>query len=206
MKKLKRLIIGTDTDCGKTHMTCQWIQALKQQGRRAIALKPIATGCLVQDNQLVSEDAEKHFQFSGEKVTPMPSWYFVPPVSIHIAAKQKPVVLEDVVAYCLSHHWNDYDDVLIESAGGLMSPLTDKATWIDFLILSKIPAVLVVGMKLGCLNHALLTASVLQMHNIACGGWIANCLDPHMLSLEENITFLEKTLPYPLIRRSDMIA
>jgi dethiobiotin synthetase len=94
---------------------------------------------------------------------------------------------------------NRRDYLLIEGAGGLMAPLNDHETWLDFLTLSRIPVILVVGMRLGCLNHALLAAHALQSQNIACAGWVANCLDPNMLELEANLNTLVQRLTYPLL-------
>lgn len=200
----KYLIIGTDTDCGKTFVTCQWLQTLKQQGKTAIALKPIATGCNWQGDNLVSPDAKCHEQYSSEKISLLPPWRYFPPVSPHLAAEET-INISEVIAYCNHKEWDKYEVVLIESAGGLMSPINNDATWVDFLVQSRIPAVLVVGMKLGCLNHALLTADVLTKHGIKCTGWIANCLDPNYLYLDENIDYLKQKLEYPLLDRSDKI-
>lgn len=199
---MKRYFItGTDTDCGKTYVTNQ----LKHYFPKAAAIKPIASGCIEVDGQLVSEDAlslQKHSQFSLDEINP---WRFKPPVSPHIAAREAGalVTCQDIARFCMQWHAPGVETLLIEGAGGLMVPLNEEETWIDFLKLTQIPVIVVVGMTLGCINHALLTASVLEMHQIECAGWVANCLDPEMLFLDENKSTLINKIKWPLLANVD---
>lgn len=199
---MKRYFItGTDTDCGKTYVT----KLLKSHFPKAAAIKPVASGCMEEDGQLVSNDAlllQQHSNFSLDEINP---WRFRKPVSPHIASKEEGVILsiQDLANFCLQWEATDIETLLIEGAGGLMVPLNEDETWIDFLRLTKIPVILVVGMRLGCLNHALLTAKVLEINQIECLGWVANCLDEGMLCLEENIDTLKKRLGCPLLKVVD---
>lgn len=195
---MKRYFItGTDTDCGKTYITRKLIEAVP----KSRAIKPVASGCKRTNDGLVSSDALEllhDHKFSLDEINP---WRFKKPVSPHIAAKEEGQCLsvEALVNYCLQFEAEDCDTLFIEGAGGLMVPLNDEQTWLDFLKLSKIPVILVVGMKLGCINHALLTQTALVAHGIECAGWIANCIDPDMDALEENIVTLKRMLRVPLM-------
>ncbi|MDX1838308.1 dethiobiotin synthase [Legionella taurinensis] len=195
-------ITGTNTDCGKTYTTCQLIDFYRRQGRQVLALKPVATGCVTENGDLYSEDARllKHHAGSNEDNS---HWLFEPPISPHIAAAKAGTDMDAraILDYCLTKALTGPDLLLIEGAGGLMVPVNAKETWIDFLTLSQIPVILVVGMRLGCINHALLTAAVLKAHAIPCAGWIANCLDEHMLCLDENLHTLRETMGMPYLGR-----
>ena len=186
---MKRYFItGTDTDCGKTYVTAK----LLDYYTNSVAIKPIASGCSLINNHLVSSDAEqltKNNHLSLDEINP---WRFEHPVSPHIAAQKagKFIDVNQVASYCMNFQAPGVDTLFIEGAGGLMVPLNENHTWLDFLKITKIPVILVVGMKLGCINHALLTASVVKANEIEFAGWIANCIDPQMLSLEENINTL----------------
>ncbi len=201
-------IIGTDTDCGKTQVTCALIHALQARQHTVMALKPVASGCETIDEKLVSGDVMRLQAAQGENQHLICPWSFTLPVSPHLAAQSvgEMICLEDIVAFCQRKTWETYDYLLIEGAGGLMVPLNDQYTWIDVLQRTQIPVILVVGMRLGCINHALLTMTALQHHQIACAGWIANCLDKQMLCLEENIDTLQMKMPFPLLARVDYLA
>lgn len=190
-------ITGTDTDCGKTYVTRKLLEFVS----KSIAIKPVASGCFLHEEELISADAQQlqyHNCLSLEQINP---WRFPSPISPHIAAREQKVsiIIKELADYCLNFKMEPFETLFIEGAGGLMVPLNDKETWIDFLKLTKIPVILVVGLKLGCINHALLTASALDYYNIPCAGWIANCLYPNMLALDENIETLKEKLSFPLI-------
>lgn len=192
-------ITGTDTDCGKTFVTCELLKQLKQQGQTAFALKPVASGCLERDGLLVSEDVLRIEPYQHNNEYAICRWAFKPPVSPHIAAAQAGMTItaEAVADFCNPARFQPCDTLLIEGAGGLMVPLNPEQTWLDFLKLSRIPVIVVVGLRLGCLNHALLTARVLQHYEIPCQGWIANCLSKDMLFSDENIALLQQQMGMP---------
>ena len=199
---MKRFFItGTDTDCGKTYTTCELLLYLKKRGKRAIGIKPVASGCVLQDLHWVSEDAralEQQSAFMVERTLP---WRFKEPVSPHLAAKAEGVLVttKSIAEYCADAEAVSPDYLFIEGAGGLMAPLNSKDTWLDFLIENQIPVILVVGMRLGCLNHALLTELALATYGITCAGWIANALDKDMLLLKENRETLQEKMRSPLL-------
>lgn len=195
---MKRYFItGTDTDCGKTYATRSLIQALP----KALALKPVASGCMEVDGKFISTDAQQLQKDKGMSLDEINPWRFKMPVSPHIAAHNAGVQLSvaEIASYCLKFQPEGVEQIFIEGAGGLMVPLNDEETWVDFLQITKIPVILVVGMKLGCINHALLTEATLVTHNIPCVGWIANCIAPKMEALSANIATLTKKLASPLI-------
>ncbi|CEG56842.1 dethiobiotin synthase [Legionella fallonii] len=195
---MKRYFItGTDTDCGKTYVTSQLVNFFANTA----AIKPVASGCSFIDGQLVSADAQQLQQNSRLSLDVINPWRFKSPVSPHIAAKEDGVELSisEIADHCLNLQITGIDNLLIEGAGGLMVPLNDKETWIDFLTQTEIPVILVVGMKLGCINHALLTETALKVNKINCAGWIANCFNSEMLALAENIETLKRMLHVPLL-------
>lgn len=195
---MKRYFItGTDTDCGKTYVTTSFLKIVP----KSKAIKPIASGCIEIDGELVSADAkeiQKQCNLSLDQINP---WRFKAPISPHIAAKQEGIKVsaKEIANYCANFPADDSEVLFIEGAGGLIVPLNDEETWLDFLKIAEIPVILVVGMKLGCINHALLTETAMKVNNIHCVGWVANCLDPEMKALTQNIDMLKSKLKFPLI-------
>lgn len=197
---MKRYFItGTDTDSGKTYVT----SALLDYFPNSAAIKPVASGCIEVDEHLISSDAQQIQKTRGLSLEQINPWRFKSPVSPHIAAREEGVELsaQEIADYCLGFRLLNPDDniLFIEGAGGLLVPLNETETWLDFLLISEIPVILVVGMKLGCINHALLTEAVLKTNGVSCVGWIANCLDNHMDALRENIDTLTNKLELPLL-------
>lgn len=198
------LIMGTDTGCGKTHVTRLLLEDIQAtQKCSVIALKPVASGCDVIDGQLINDDALRLAGGDLQKAKMICGWPLAEPIAPHLAAAHDGVCLsaKNIVAFCQQPLFSPYDIVLVEAAGGVMVPLNEQETWLDVIKLVHAPVIFVVGMRLGCINHALLTMELFQTHGIECCGWIANCLDPHMLALEENIETLCQRLPWPLLHR-----
>ena len=194
-------ILGTDTDCGKTHATCKLVLAAREKQHKVMALKPVASGCNVEHGRLVSPDVLRLQQALNDHTTELCPWRFSAPISPHLAAALENEVLSiDAIAnFCMSDKWDNFDVVFIEGAGGLMVPLNGLVTWVDFLKKTGLPVILVVGLRLGCINHALLTHAVLQLNSIECVGWIANMLDPKMLAQADNIKTLKASMDIPLL-------
>ncbi len=195
-------IVGTDTDCGKTYVTCELVRVLQHNNYQVKAIKPVASGCSESNGQWCNEDAMKLArlqQLNPEDISP---WVFHLPVSPHIAAAKEGRVVsaKQIAEYCQNNQTLPLDYLLIEGAGGLIVPLNAEETWLDVLAQCHIPVILVVGMKLGCINHALLTAVAFKANHIQCAGWIANCLTPSMLFVKENIETLAYKLPFPLLQ------
>ncbi|MGQ3892247.1 dethiobiotin synthase [Legionella sp. CNM-4043-24] len=196
-------ITGTDTDCGKTYVCCQLLDYLHQSGKRALALKPVASGAVERQGQWINDDIERLRKHNPQSSPAINAWLYADPISPHLAAQRRGERLSasEVAEFCNDEHFSGYDCVLIEGAGGLMVPLNESETWLDLLAMTAMPVILVVGIRLGCINHALLTDAVLRMQNIPCLGWIANCLDPDMQALDENIQSLSDRLSMPLLGR-----
>ena len=194
-------ITGTDTDCGKTYVTAALLDYLRQQQVSAKALKPVASGCREENGEWVNDDIQRLEHANGGKAAPIHRWLMRSPIAPHLAAKEEGF---SISAAKIKTFWEEYpkeglDYLLLEGAGGLFVPLNEQETWVDFLVQSHIPVILVVGMRLGCINHALLTSYALIKHHIPCHGWIANFIDPHMLEQTQNLATLQQWLHYPLL-------
>lgn len=194
---MKRFFItGTDTDSGKTYSTCALLDYL---GSQAVAVKPVASGCIDTPEGLVSEDALAIQQHTNPDLPDINPWRFAAPVSPHIASRHNPLSLEAIADYCLNFSSQTAEILFIEGAGGLMVPLTDTEFWTDFLKRTQIPVILVVGIRTGCINHALLTQIALHFHQIPLAGWIANQIDPQVLAWDDNIATLRSHIKAPLM-------
>ncbi len=203
----KLFITGTDTNCGKTYATCKLINYLNANKITTHAIKPVASGCTEQDEHLFNED-EILLQLEQNNLGEITPWKYKSPVSPHIAALRENQFIDicKVIDFCNNfHNQHKFKTLLIEGAGGLLVPLNEKQTWLDFLIQSRIPVVLVIGMRLGCINHSLLTEAVLKNSAIETFGWIANCIDPDMLELEANIETLKNKLKTPFLGKIDYL-
>lgn len=194
-------ITGTDTDCGKTYVTCQLADWLLMQDCRVQVLKPVASGCILQDGELFNEDVMKLQACNRDDSLPVNQWRYLPAIAPHFAAAQQGdrLCAADIAEFCKRSFSTDKDYGLVEGAGGLQVPLNESETWLNFLQLTKFSVILVVGMRLGCLNHALLTDYVLRANNLPCAGWIANGIVKDMPLLEENITDLATRMHMPLL-------
>lgn len=193
------LITGTDTGVGKTLVSCALLHALAAQGKRAVGFKPVAAGCDESDH---NEDAlqlraASNVLVSYGQVNP---YCFVHPVAPHIAARNSGVRIE------LSRILTTYrelagqaDEVVVEGAGGFMVPLNEKKDSADLAVELGLPVIVVVGMRLGCLNHALLTMRVIADYQLECAGWVANVLDADMPVLQQNIDALRERIAAPLL-------
>lgn len=183
-------ITGTDTGIGKTYVACKLIKQYIAQGYKVVGMKPVAAGCDLIDGQWMNEDVKLLSEASNveapiELVNPYALRSAIAP---HIAAEQEGVVIDfGVIADAYSKLQAVADIVIVEGAGGLLVPLNQEKTILDLIKYLDIPAILVVGMRLGCLNHALLTNEVLKHDNVAIHGWVANILDTKMPVLQQNI-------------------
>ncbi|WP_119343176.1 dethiobiotin synthase [Facilibium subflavum] len=192
-------IIGTDTEVGKTYVTVKLLQQLNSAGFLSCGLKPIASGAFLKGNQWVNEDALAIQQSASVKldyklINPV---VYQPAIAPHIAASEinddlNVAKVTKLIQSTLAQV--NADITLIEGAGGLLTPLNHQQGYDEVFKALNIPVIMVVGMKLGCINHALLTAKSLQQSDIPCIGWIANCIDPDMQVLSENVQTLKKML------------
>lgn len=191
-------ITGTDTDAGKTYVSRLLLAGLKAQNIPAIGLKPIAAGT---DQDGKNADAKALQALSAvtlpyEWVNPV---LLQMPAAPHLAAlnEQKLLDISVVDQQLVDTSTLPVKVRLIEGAGGWLLPLDKELYLADWVIQQQLPVILVVGMKLGCLNHAMLTARELQRSGVDVLGWVANIIDPAMLLLAENIADLTQRLPWP---------
>lgn len=197
-------ITGTDTEIGKTQVTCALLNTLNKKNIKTAGMKPVASGAELDNERLVNEDAMKLIQassvkFAYELVNP---YVFKEPASPHISARleNRQIDLDKVVS-CYKEIDSQTDFVAVEGVGGWLAPLSDANTVADMANSLELPVVMVVGMRLGCLNHALLTAQHIQQSNLKLVGWIANCVENKFPYLNENIKTLVARIDAPLIGR-----
>lgn len=199
-------VTGTDTDVGKTFCSCTLLWAARQKGLITGAVKPIAAGCNVTPLGLRNEDALNlkasiTLPMDYDTINPIA---LLPPIAPHVAAKmaKKVVTAGDVVDSVELAFQQSAQLWLVEGAGGWRVPINLQETMADVAKALNLPVIMVVRMKLGCLNHALLTAEAIINDGLPLAGWIANCPDPtEMPYLEDNLTCLQQAIPAPLLGR-----
>ena len=192
-------IAGTDTNVGKTFVTCALLHGLREQGITAIGMKPVAAGT---DEQGKNDDVEALMTFSAE-IAPRElcnPYCFNEAIAPHIAAEKAHVKIE-IAPITLAFHalCQQANVVLVEGVGGFCVPLSATLTTADLARALNVPVILVVGMRLGCINHALLTAEAIRARGLTLAGWIANQIDAAMPCFEENLTALKERMHAPLL-------
>jgi len=192
-------ITGTDTGVGKTLISCALLHALAARGKRVAGFKPIAAGC---DADGKNDDAKalraaSTMELTCEQVNP---YCFHQAMAPHLAARNEGVQID------LSRILTSYqelsrqaDEVIVEGAGGFVVPLNDRQTSADLAQDLGLPVILVVGMRLGCLNHALLTVRAIADYQLECAGWVANVSNADTPALRENIEALRERIAAPLL-------
>jgi len=195
-------VTGTDTGVGKTVVSCALLHLLRARGQRAVGMKPVASGCTRTPRGLVNEDVEALLQAGepGLRAEDINVYRFEAPVAPHIAAARAGarIDLQAIVAR-QRHLAARHDAVVVEGAGGWLVPLGDCATFADLALALGLPVVLVVGLRLGCINHALLSAESIGRHGLPLVGWVANSIDPQMACAQENLDTLRARLAAPLL-------
>ena len=192
-------ITGTDTDCGKTYMAIKIIKKLISEGYKVAGFKPIASGCYTKNGILYNSDAMQlqaasNIELEYEIINPI---RFEEPIAPHIAAMNDNFKLtKDVLISTISEQLSlsDADFNIIEGAGGWLLPLNYQETMAEVVKELDLSVILVVGMRLGCLNHALLTMESIKNYNVKLLGWAANNIDCDFLYMDENIKSVEKLL------------
>jgi dethiobiotin synthetase len=195
-------ITGTDTGVGKTFVTCALLHTLKAQGIAAIGMKPIAAGGEMTPDGLLNEDVETLHVASGVKLRSedLVCYLLSEPIAPHIAAANEDIDIDlDVIRQRFDQLAELADMVLVEGVGGFMVPLGDSINTADLAQDLDLPVILVVGMRLGCLNHALLTQEAILARGLTLAGWVANQIDPHMAELDANVEALEERIRAPLL-------
>ncbi|MGD2118801.1 MAG: dethiobiotin synthase [Chromatiales bacterium] len=195
-------VTGTDTGCGKTRVSVALMQVLQQRGLQVMGMKPVAAGAELVDGQLRNEDALLLQQQASRAVAYglVNPYVFEAAIAPHLAAAKSGVAIDpDVIVESCRQLAESADVLVVEGAGGWRVPLGEDVDLSDLPKKLQLPVILVVGMKLGCINHARLTAESIQQDGLDLVGWIANQIDPDMPSLQANIETLRQYLPAPCL-------
>lgn len=203
MKPRGVFVAGTDTGVGKTLVAAALLHQAAASGLRCAGVKPVAAGCERQGGRWVNEDAlllqaAATLPLDYAEVNPVA---LVPAIAPHIAAAQAGIALDAaaLAAAVEQVRARNADLLVVEGAGGWLVPLSARETMADLAARLGLPVVLVVGLRLGCLNHALLTARAIAAAGLPLAGWVGNTLDPRMPVREENLATLRALLPAPCL-------
>jgi len=202
-------VTGTDTEIGKTLTSAAMLHALVRAGVRACGMKPVAAGAELRDGAWHNDDADR--LIAAGNVTMLPTlttpYMFKEPAAPHIAAALEGVTIEAVpILAAYTELAAASDAVVVEGVGGFRVPLADGFDTADLARQLGLPVVLVVGLRLGCINHALLTAEAIIARGLVLAGWVANELEEPMNFADENIEALLLRLPAPLLGRVPRLA
>lgn len=192
-------ITGTDTGVGKTLVSCALLHAFAARGARVAGFKPVAAGC---DAHAQNPDARRlraasTLPLTYDQVNP----YCLPyPIAPHLAARQAGVRIDFTRILTAFHELaGQAEQVVVEGVGGFLVPLNETQTSADLARELALPVIVVVGLRLGCLNHALLTIAAVAAHRLECAGWVANVLEPGMPAWQENVAALRERIAAPLL-------
>ncbi len=195
-------ITGTDTGVGKTVIACALVRALREASHRVAVMKPVASGSFQTPVGLRNADALALMEAArltgcdlyGE-VNP---YCFEPPVSPHIAAEAARISVDTgLIRDKFDRLAAGVDWIVVEGAGGWLAPINEREAMADLARVLGLPALLVVGLKLGCLNHAQLTARAMRSDGVPLAGWVASAIDPQMSHAAANLESLERLLGEP---------
>lgn len=195
-------VTGTDTEIGKTLVAAGLLHAYRRLGLSAVGMKPAAAGCTETDGGWRNEDVEtlcaaSDVEAPRDEVNP---YLFREWIAPHIAAARHGIRVDlDLIRARFDALARRADAVVVEGAGGFLVPLNDRADFGDLARLLGLPVVITVGMRLGCINHALLTQEAILARGLRLAGWVANRIDPEMPACEENLATLEARMRAPLL-------
>lgn len=193
-------VTGTDTGVGKTHVTAALLRALRAHGVRAAGMKPVAAG--IDAGATLNADVAALTAADGLAL-PLDDrnpYAFVPPIAPHLAAREAGVGIDlAVIAAAYGRIAAMADAVVVEGAGGALVPLGGQVDMLDIARRLRLPVLMVVGMRLGCLNHARLTAAAIAARGLRLAGWVANRIDPAMERVDANVATLTACLPAPRV-------
>lgn len=200
---MRLFITGTDTDIGKTYVSCSLLSALNTAGLSTIAIKPVSSGCQMTAQGWRNEDAlllQQHASIDLPYflVNPLA---FEQPVAPFIPASINKIKLDcqTIISHSGAALKRRADVHLIEGVGGWLMPLSTTETMADVAVALDAQIIMVVGMRLGCLNHALLTYDAIRQKSSKLIAWVANCIDPDMQYIDKNIDFLREKIDVPLL-------
>lgn len=192
-------VTGTDTGVGKTLISCALLHGFAAQGKRVAGMKPVAAGCNPgeQNEDVLRLHAAGNVRADFGQVNP---YRFAPAVAPHLAAQLAGVSID--VGHILESYSTlagQADVLIVEGAGGFLVPLNDDQDGGELARQLGLPVILVVGMRLGCLNHALLTVEAISARGLPLAGWVANIVDAGMAMIEQNIAALQQRIAAPLL-------
>lgn len=191
-------VTGTDTEIGKTLVSSALLHLLSQSGARTLGIKPIASGAVEVEGRLQNEDVDALARHSSLKLAPetLTPYLFKPAAAPHILAEQAGIELDPaLIKTTVQTAAEQADYAIVEGVGGLMLPLGQGQTGVDLAQVLQLPVVLVIGLRLGALNHALLTAQAIRASGLNLLGWVANHIAPEMSYAQENLQTLHDYLP-----------
>lgn len=194
-------VTGTDTDVGKTYISVAIIDLLKQKGLRVAAMKPIASGCDTTEAGLRNDDALQLIQHANvdlpyDTINP---YAFQAAIAPHIAAQQKNINIDlNKIKQNFELIQQQSDAVVVEGAGGWLVPINNTQTMADLAKVLNLPIILVVGIRLGCINHALLTVEAIKQSGLPLMGWVANNIEINAQS-EQIVSILKLKITAPLL-------
>jgi dethiobiotin synthetase len=195
-------VTGTDTDCGKTEITLGLMHRLQQDGLQVLGMKPVAAGADETLQGLQNDDALRIQQQSSKRIPyqQVNPFVYAPSIAPHLAAEEsgRPIEMETILA-TYSQLAAMCDCVIVEGAGGWRVPLNEELSISDLALTLKLHVILVVGMRLGCINHALLTVESIRQSGMELIGWVANHVDVDMLAQSGNLQTLGNRLNAPLL-------
>ena len=191
-------ITGTDTGVGKTLIACALLRAFARTGKSVVGMKPVAAGR--EGGRWADVEALANASTVRARARIANPYAFKPAIAPHIAAELEGIEIDlEIIASAHDELLRLADIIVVEGAGGFLVPLNATQTGADLATRLGLPMVLVVGMRLGCLNHALLTRRQIEACGLRCAGWVANCIFPDMPHLDGNIRALEQRLDCPLL-------
>lgn len=192
-------VTGTDTGVGKTLISCALLHGFAARGKRVIGMKPVAAGCNDngQNEDALQLRAAGNMTVDYGQINP---YCFLPAIAPHIAAQRTGVTIDiAVIAKSYKELAKKADLMIVEGAGGLLVPLNAQQDCADLVQELGLSIILVVGVRLGCLNHALLTAEAIAARGLTLSGWVANVIDADMILADENIAALQQRIAAPLL-------
>lgn len=192
-------VTGSDTNVGKTLISCALLHGFAAQGKRVVGMKPVAAGCDAEEQN----DDVRQLRAAGNvavgygQINP---YCFQPAIAPHIAAQRAGVIIQFArIKESYQELAAQTDVVIVEGVGGFIVPLNAQQDSADLVRELNLPVILVVGMRLGCLNHALLTVEAITSRGLMLAGWVANLIEPGMPMCEENIAALQQRIATPLL-------
>ncbi|MES2102856.1 MAG: dethiobiotin synthase [Pseudomonadota bacterium] len=202
MLRFSCFVTGTDTEIGKTLVSSALLHALGQRGLRSVGMKPVAAGASLQGGEWHNEDVDMLSAASNLKlpVALVSPYLMRTPAAPHIVAVHEQVSISGAhILDCYAQLARQAEAVVVEGVGGFCVPLTDELDTADLAQQLALPVILVVGMRLGCLNHALLTVEAIAARGLKLAGWVANTVDADMGYAEENLQALSRRIAAPLL-------